>query len=187
MFTKEDILKKLNSDNYYIDMNALDTFIKEWQIDAIYENMEGVEFFDETSIAKIKKGISLKSQGYNKEQISYRIHKLPKETEKENKKFEQQAEGTSIIPEVRNVPLNMTSQAIDMLATAVSTKIAEDIKSHIGNSEFAESLIEADSYKKDNEILSQKIDELLNDNKKLARRIEQLENDKKNFWKRIFG
>ena len=49
MFTKEDILKKLNSDNYYIDMNALDTFIKEWQIDAIYENMEGVEFFDETS------------------------------------------------------------------------------------------------------------------------------------------
>ena len=59
MFTKEDILKKLNSDNYYIDMNALDTFIKEWQIDAIYENMEGVEFFDETSIAKIKKGISL--------------------------------------------------------------------------------------------------------------------------------
>ena len=42
-------------------------------------------------------------------------------------------------------------------------------------------------YKKDNEILSQKIDELLNDNKKLARRIEQLENDKKNFWKRIFG
>ena len=28
MFTKEDILKKLNSDNYYIDMNALDTFIK---------------------------------------------------------------------------------------------------------------------------------------------------------------
>ena len=43
MFTKEDILKKLNSDKYYIDMNALDTFIKEWQIDAIYENMEGVE------------------------------------------------------------------------------------------------------------------------------------------------
>lgn len=188
MFTKEDILKRLNSDNYYIDINALDTFIKEWQIDAIYENMEGVEFFDETSIAKIKKGISLKSQGYNKEQISYRIHKSPKDVEDEAKKsLEQQSEGTSIIPEVRNVPLNMTSQAIDMLATAVSSKIAEDIKSHIGNSEFAESLIEAGSYKKDNEILSQKIDELLNDNKKLAKRIEQLENDKKNFWKRIFG
>ena len=55
MFTKEDILKKLNSDNYYIDMNALDTFIKEWQIDAIYENMEGVEFFDETQSQKLKK------------------------------------------------------------------------------------------------------------------------------------
>ena len=63
----------------------------------------------------------------------------------------------------------------------------DDIKSHIGKAEFAESLIEAGSYKKDNEILSQKIDELLSDNKKLARRIEQLENDKKSFWKRIFG
>lgn len=185
MFTKEDILKKLNSDNYYIDLNALDTFIKEWQIDAIYENMEGVEFFDETSIAKIKKGISLKSQGYNKEQISYRIHKAQKDVEAEIKKESEQ--NTSMVPEVRNVPLNMTSQAIDMLASAVSSKIAEDIKSHIGNSEFAESLIEAGTYKKDNEVLSKKIDELLSDNKKLARRIEQLENDRKSFWKRIFG
>ena len=83
--------------------------------------------------------------------------------------------------------INGFHDTANAIATAVSTKIAEDIKSHIGNSEFAESLIEAGSYKKDNEILSQKIDELLNDNKKLARRIEQLENDKKNFWKRIFG
>ncbi|MBR1908700.1 hypothetical protein IJ818_07170 [bacterium] len=189
MFTKEDILKKLNSDNYYIDLNALDTFIKEWQIDAIYENMEGVEFFDETSITKIKKGISLKSQGYNKEQISYRIHKALKDVEKEEQQSQQLSvnQEQNFVPEVRNVPLNMTSQAIDMLATAVSSKIAEDIKSHISNSEFAESLIEAGSYKKDNEILSQKVDELLNDNRKLAKRIEQLENDRRSFWKKLFG
>ena len=183
MFTKEDILKKLNSENYYIDLNALDTFIKEWQIDAIYENMEGVEFFDETSIVKIKKGISLKSQGYNKEQISYRVHKAQKETQQQLSLNKEQ----SVVPEVRNVPLNMTSQAIDMLASAVSSKIAEDIKSHISNSEFAESLIEAGSYKKDNEMLSQKVDELLEDNRKLARRIEQLENDRRSFWKKLFG
>ncbi len=188
MFTKEDILKKLNSENYYIDLSALDTFIKEWQIDAIYENMEGVEFFDETSIIKIKKGISLKSQGYNKEQISYRVHKALKETEKEEQSQTLALNPEQkVVPEVRNVPLNMTSQAIDMLATAVSSKIAEDIKSHISNSEFAETLIEAGSYKKDNEMLSQKVDELLEDNKKLARRIEQLENDRRSFWKKLFG
>ena len=188
MFTKEDILKKLNSDNYYIDLNALDTFIKEWQIDAIYENMEGVEFFDETSITKIKKGISLKSQGYNKEQISYRIHKAMKDVEKEEQSNQiAVTPEQNVVPEVRNVPLNMTSQAIDMLASAVSAKIAEDIKSHISNSEFAESLIEAGSYKKDNEMLSQKVDELLSDNRKLAKRIEQLENDRRSFWKKLFG
>src|SRR5574344_579628 len=121
MYTKEDILKKLNADNYYIDINALDTFIKEWKIDAIYENMEGEEFFDDAAIAKIKKGISLKSQGYNKEQISYRVHKSLKENGEVATQTKE--ESTELIPEVRNVSLNLTNQALDMLANAVADKI----------------------------------------------------------------
>jgi len=185
MYTKEDILKKLNADNYYIDINALDTFIKEWQIDAIYENMEGEEFFDDASIIKIKKGISLKSQGYNKEQISYRIHKSLKEASDVATAL--QSESTELIPEVRNVSLSLTNQALEMLANAVADKISGDIKNHIDTSEFSQTLIEAGSYKKDNEILSQKVDELLNDNKKLAQRIDQLENNRKSFWQKLFG
>ena len=41
MYRKEDVLRKLNADNYYIDVRALDNFITEWQIDPIYEAKDG--------------------------------------------------------------------------------------------------------------------------------------------------
>lgn len=190
MYTKEDILKNLNADNYYIDLNALDNFVKEWQIDAIYENMEGEEFFDETAIYKIKKGISLKSQGFNREQISYRIHKSVKDTpvqETEQTALVNGSENALTNDVKNNVSLSLTTQAIDMLANAVAEKISTDIKNHIETDDFAKKMIEAGSYKKDNEILSQKVDELMNDNKKLAQRILQLEEKRKSFWKKLFG
>ena len=84
MYRKEDVLRKLNSDNYYIDIRALETFIKDWQLDPIYEAKDGTVFFDDTAIFKLKKGISLKSQGYNNEQICYRIHKNPIEISDED-------------------------------------------------------------------------------------------------------
>ena len=56
MYRKEDVLRKLNADNYYIDVRALDNFITEWQIDPIYEAKDGTVFFDDVAIQKIKKG-----------------------------------------------------------------------------------------------------------------------------------
>ena len=158
MYRKEDVLRKLNSDNYYIDVRALETFIAEWQIDPIYEAKDGTEFFDDIAIYKLKKGISLKSQGYNKEQICYRIHKNPVEMTEEdnNDDFKSTAlqEIKTSVPEVRNVALNVTNQTLQMLAEAVAGKITDDIKNHIDSSQFAEKLVEAGTYKKDNEILA---------------------------------
>jgi len=54
----------------------LDSFIKNWKIDPIYEDEDGVEFFDNLSIVKIKKGISLKSQGYDNSEIFYHINRI---------------------------------------------------------------------------------------------------------------
>lgn len=47
--SKSAILTKLALDGYFIDLLTLNSFIKEWQIEAIYENEFGVEFFDNTS------------------------------------------------------------------------------------------------------------------------------------------
>jgi len=190
MYRKEDVLRKLNSDNYYIDVRALETFIAEWQIDPIYEAKDGTEFFDDIAIYKLKKGISLKSQGYNKEQICYRIHKNPIEMPDDD--FQEDTKTTALqeiktqVPEVRNVTLNVTNQTLQMLAEAVAGKITDDIKNHIDTSQFAEKLVEAGTYKKDNEVLAKQLAELIADNKKLAKRIAELEKKQKPIWKRIF-
>ncbi len=51
--SKSAILTKLALDGYFIDLLTLNSFIKEWQIEAIYENEFGVEFFDNTSYEAI--------------------------------------------------------------------------------------------------------------------------------------
>ncbi len=190
MYRKEDVLRKLNSDNYYIDIRALETFIQDWQLDPIYEAKDGTVFYDDIAVYKLKKGISLKSQGYNNEQICYRIHKNPIDMS-EDESPANIVKSTAIeeiktqAPEVRNVALNVTNQTLQMLAEAVAGKITDDIKNHIDSSQFAEKLVEAGSYKKDNEILAKQIADLIADNKKLAKRIAELENKQKPFWKKF--
>ena len=83
MFNRETILKTLNSENYYIDKHSLDLFLNDWKIDSIYEDESGLEFYDDLSLDKIKRGISLKAQGYSDDQI---VAKLQKMTAKVDKK-----------------------------------------------------------------------------------------------------
>ena len=47
MFNRESILKTLNSENYYIDKHSLDLFLNDWKIDSIYEDEDGLEFYNE--------------------------------------------------------------------------------------------------------------------------------------------
>lgn len=61
--SKSAILTKLALDGYFIDLLTLNSFIKEWQIEAIYENEFNVEFFDNTSYEIILNNLKEK---YNK-------------------------------------------------------------------------------------------------------------------------
>ena len=76
MFNRESILKTLNAENYYIDKHSLDLFLSDWKIDSIYEDEDGLEFYDDLALDRIKKGISLKAQGYNDEQIISRLQRI---------------------------------------------------------------------------------------------------------------
>lgn len=182
MYTKKDIEKNLLEFNYFIDQITLGNFIKNWKIDAIYEDEDGIEFFDNVAIAKLKKGISLKSQGFSNDQIIYHINKLL--PEKMGLKKEEKAEVvTSDQPgggELKNVTIDVTSQTLQMLADSIAEKITSDIKEKIKDSDFAKQLLEDSTLKKDNGELSKKVEELTEDNKKLAKRIEELELTKKN-------
>lgn len=181
MYNKKDIVKLLNEFNYFIDEITLSNFIKNWKIDPIYEDEDGVEFFDNLAIAKLKKGISLKSQGYTNDQITYHVKKLLEEKPvvKKEKKELPTAESPAV-KELQNLTIDVTGQTLQMLADAVAEKIISGIKDQIQNPEFISQLLEDGSLKKDNEELSKKVEELTEDNKKLAQRVDELEKNRRN-------
>ena len=202
MFNRESILKTLNAENYYIDKHSLDLFLSDWKIDSIYEDEDGLEFYDDLALDRIKKGISLKAQGYNDEQIIAKLQRIEPQVDKSNEPVqpilvkdyleqqdepETQAEETSEVTDLtprqdKSFTLDVSSQTLQMLAEAVAKKISDDIT----NSDMATRLIEAGGYKRDNEILAQQIKELLEHNKELSKRIEQLESkESKSFWARF--
>lgn len=212
MYNRDSILKSLNAENYYIDRHSLDLFLEDWKIESIYEDEDGLEFYDDLSLEKIKKGISLKAQGYSDEQIITKLQRMEAKVEKSeepvqpilvkdylegvNTEIEQGESAvspeeehvvTDLTPQAqsnKSFTLDVSSQTLQMLAEAVAKKISDDIK----NSDMANKLIEAGGYKRDNEILAQQVKELLEHNKELSHRIEQLEStSSKSFWKRIWG
>ena len=212
MFNRESILKTLNSENYYIDNHSLDLFFQDWKIESIYEDEDGLEFYDDLALEKIKKGISLKAQGSSDEQIITKLSRMEAKVEKtpepaqpvqpimvsdllnqqnctieENPSTEvvvQEEKAPEVIPQGRSFTLDVSSQTLQMLAEAVAKKISDDIT----NSDMVNKLVEAGGYKRDNEILAKQVKELLEHNKELSHRIEQLESQpSRNFWDKIWG
>ncbi|MBR6127821.1 hypothetical protein IKQ21_09070 [bacterium] len=203
MFNKESILKSLNAENYYIDTHSLDLFLEDWKIESIYEDESGLEFYDDLALDKIKKGISLKAQGYSDEQIVAKLSRVEARVEDEEDRNPVQpviidgssseestdlvAQGVTepdIIPQGKNFTLDVSSQTLQMLAEAVAKKISDDIT----NSDLTTKLIEAGGYKRDNEILARQVKELLDHNQELSQRIEQLEGKvTKGFWSKFWG
>ena len=213
MFNRESILKSLNTENYYIDKHSLDLFLEDWKIESIYEDEDGLEFYDDLALEKIKKGISLKAQGYSDEQIITKLSRMEAKVEKtpepaqpvqpimvsdllnqQNENTEEENASTEVlvqdekqpevIPQGKSFTLDVSSQTLQMLAEAVAKKISDDIT----NSDMVNRLVEAGGYKRDNEILAKQVKELLEHNKDLSQRIEQLESQpSRSFWDKIWG
>lgn len=204
MFNRESILKSLNAENYYVDNHSLDLFFEDWKIESIYEDEDGLEFYDDLALEKIKKGISLKAQGYSDEQIIAKLSRMEAKVEKNEEPVKpvqpvilsetaednqastemtiKEENTPEIIPQGKSFTLDVSSQTLQMLAEAVAKKISDDIT----NSDMATRLIEAGGYKRDNEILAKQVKELLEHNRELSQRIEQLESHaSKSFWARF--
>lgn len=50
VYTKSEILQNLASKGYFIDAYTLDTFFKKWQVEAIFEDEQGSEFYDKNTL-----------------------------------------------------------------------------------------------------------------------------------------
>ena len=214
MFNRETILKSLNTENYYIDKHSLDLFLEDWKIESIYEDESGIEFYDDLALEKIKRGISLKAQGYTDEQIVAKLAKIEARVEKyeEPPKPVQpiilDEKGEEIEGRLEEVANNLTVQespkprpqaeifsqeksfTLDVSSQTLqmlAEAVAKKISDDITNSNLTEKLIEAGGYKRDNEILAKQVKELIEHNNELSKRIEQLESqESKSFWARFW-
>lgn len=226
MYSKERILEILNEENLFIDNFILEAFIKNWKIEPIYENAEGIEFFDDMALEKIRNGIKQKNEPkydvhiVDKDEI-IQINNLEKEQDKqkentteENTEVNLKEESTkttqteatlvaqeqispSIVKkeletELRNITLDISNQTLTVLAESIARKITSDVSDFIKNTEFIkksdfiDEVVLLGEYKKDNQILVKKINELIADNKILLKRIETLEKENNSYVK-IFG
>jgi len=239
MFNKERIIEILNEEDLYIDNFLLDAFIKNWKLEPIYEDAQGVEFFDEMTVEKIRNGIKQKqpkseiniidkdeiksvdmsvefvettdiySQEVDvceEEQLSQEIFteeteqsdNNPDTAEPDIKNIEIQEE-VSELPvailnevnkevenELKNVTLDISNQTLAVLAESIARKITYDVADFIKKTDFIEDAVQLGEYKKDYELLVEKIEEIIADNKVLIKRIEELEKEKQEFEK-LFG
>lgn len=210
MYNKEKILEIINQDGLYIDGFILDAFIKNWKIDPIYEDENGIEYFDDITIEKIKRGVSQKTQS------KCEIHIMDKDDIKpvdmavevpidipveEQQEEEVCAESCDLpaVPidlpveiqknveaELQNVTVDISNQTLAVLAESIARKITSDVSEFLKKSDFLEDAVHYGEMRQDNKILVEKMEELLSDNKILVQRIEELE-DENSSYVRLFG
>lgn len=224
MFNKEKIIEILNSEDLFIDNFILEAFIKNWKIEPIYEDANGVEFFDEMAVEKIRNGIKQKEPKHeinvmNKDEITpvEMTVEVPQVDSTEPAHFCEEPEEPQIIHtvenhentrninepqelpvavlnevnrevenELKNVTLDISNQTLAVLAESIARKITSDVADYIKQTDFIEDAVQLGEYKKDNQILVGKLEELLSDNKILIKRIEELEKERNSFVK-LFG
>lgn len=206
MLSKEEIIKLLNDDNNFVDSFILDAFIKNWKIEAIYEDENGIEFYDEAAFQKIKAALVNKpeeKEDKNIPDIDIIEHEeikpeLIKTVEiPEPIESVESAESIALMepvtadvvelqskpetPDTKNFTLDITNQTLSLLAKSIADKITGDISGYLKKNDWLEEAFNAGAFKKDNELLASKLNELLSDNKILIKRIQELEKENNSF------
>ena len=208
MYSKADIIKKLSSEGQFIDNFILDAFIKNWHIDPIYEDENGIEFFDDASYANIKSLMTQRDK-LNKNQSVCKnnniLEKEEKEKEKqkeERKEEEEEEEEKKVVQtslekidnnQVKNkenaLKLNkyeIEIKSIDNLTNNIACKITKEFEKFLKESDFIDSLLQSSECKNDNKYLAQKIRKLVKENITLKEKIKELETSKTQYIK-VFG
>lgn len=125
VYTKSEILKNLSDKGYFIDSYTLDTFFKKWQIEAIFEDEQGSEFYDKNALDTMLNNLfNLKEEKEKKEQEEKekkeQEEKERKEKEEQEEKIKEiaQAKAEEIIKqrnEINSKPKIMDSEANQIL------------------------------------------------------------------------
>ena len=193
MYSKADIIKKLSSEGQFIDNFILDAFIKNWHIDPIYEDENGIEFFDDASYANIKSLMTQRDKLNKNQSVCKNNNILEKEEEEEEKKVVQTSLEKIDNNQVKNkenaLKLNkyeIEIKSIDNLTNNIACKITKEFEKFLKESDFIDSLLQSSECKNDNKYLAQKIRKLVKENITLKEKIKELETSKTQYIK-VFG
>lgn len=202
MYSKDDIIKKLSNEGQFIDNFILEAFIKNWHIDPIYENENGVEFFDDASYANIKSLMTQRDKLNKNQNVCNNNNILEKkEIKEENKEKEEKEEKQSIKTSIEKVDNNKFNnkenalklnkyeieiKSIDNLTNNIACKITKEFEKFLKESDFIDSLLQSSECKSDNKYLAQKIRKLVKENITLKEKIKELESLKTHYVK-VFG
>ncbi|OGI03811.1 MAG: hypothetical protein A2Y25_07315 [Candidatus Melainabacteria bacterium GWF2_37_15] len=174
MFTKEQLLEKIN-DPEMGSASEITNVLKSWRIDPIYEDENKNEYYDEMAISKLKHALKLKEQGKNDEEISSIVNNgiINPITAPMARNTQAQA--------LNNITLDVTSQTLSLLAESIAQKITGEITEKLKNSDIFEPLMDSTRLKRDNEILSRQVSQILEENKKLITRNNMLQKENAKF------
>ncbi len=121
VYTKNEILQSLASKGYFIDSYTLDTFFKKWQVEAIFEDEQGSEFYDKNTLDLVLSNLfNLENKEENKE------------TETTENKEEKQEENNTI---QENIVGNEDVKQNAKASTDIIQKPKEESKIEIEDSE----------------------------------------------------
>ncbi|OGI23308.1 MAG: hypothetical protein A2255_09605 [Candidatus Melainabacteria bacterium RIFOXYA2_FULL_32_9] len=192
MHTKESLKEKLEKNNRSLTEETIEKYLRSWRIDPLYEDENGIEFFDDLAIAKLNQGIILKEQGCSDNEILSVINKEMK-TSTSNpinapsvRKTIPQPQESLKRTELESITVDLTSQTLMVLAESIAQKITTDIADKIKDGDIIQPAMDFGKLRRDNEILAKQVEKLIEENKKLSTRVNLLLQEKAKF-KQAFG
>lgn len=76
VYTKNEILQSLAERGYFIDSYTLDTFLKKWRVEAIFEDEQGSEFFDKNALDLVMENLFSNSAQNNQQEAEEEVRTL---------------------------------------------------------------------------------------------------------------
>lgn len=189
MYTVEQLKEKIEENNHFVEIDEINSFVRNWRIDPVYEDEEGVEYFDDLAASKLHQGIILKENGKTDEEIMLILNKgiiSPVNMPTIRHSSVQAKDEIITSNELNKVTVDITSQTLALLAESIAQKITNDIASRVKDTNIFQPAIDAGKLTRDNEILSDQVKKLLGENQKLISRVNFLQQENAKF-KHIFG
>lgn len=162
MFTIVNIVEKLNFFDIECDMDEVEKLIKSLRLEPIFENEQGELYYDDEAYEAIKSYLAVKKPQPKLETQEAQI------IQTETTLVESNSQQTAL-------SVDNTGKNVEIIANTISKRITADITDFIRKNISTEEAFKAGVFKRDNEILSKKLQDTINDNKKLIEKLRQLE------------